>query len=196
MASANQDTKTPGAAEAVLQRLRAGDPDEFEKLVRDHQDALYRLLFRLTGDSNEAQDLLQDSFLRVCTGLSSFRGQSSLRTWLHRIAINTFLNERRRPQPEQVDLATVEEMTPGWLGRFREKVPDPEDIVDVRHRYEKLADAVARLPKEYKVVLLLRDREGYSSQEVADLLEISVSAVKSRLHRARLWVRKELLRRN
>ena len=176
-----------------LSRLRSGDASAFEALVIENQGPLYGLLLRLAGDPDEALDLVQETFLRAIRGMASFRGESTLRTWLHRIAVNVFLNERRGPRRETVDLETLEELAPSWWDRWSGRVPDPEQVVANREELERLGRSIARLPDEYSAVLLLRDREGYSSQEVADFLGVSVPAVKSRLHRARLFVRKELL---
>lgn len=179
---------------ALLSRLRSGDAQAFESLVRENQGPLYGLLVRLAGDPDEALDLVQETFLRAFRGMASFRGESAVRTWLHRIAMNVFLNERRGPRRETVDLQTLEELSPGWWDRWSGRVPDPEQLASSREESQRLGRIIARLPEEYRAVLLLRDREEYRAQEVAEMLDISVSAVKSRLHRARMFVRKELLR--
>ncbi len=179
--------------EALLCRLRAGDESAFEALVEQQQRPLFSLLARLTGNPEEAMDLVQETFLRAVRGLASFRGESSLRTWLHRIAVNVFLNERRTARPEMVELETIENLAPSWWDRWSGRVPDPEQLASSREGVERLGRAMARLPEEHRAVLLLRDREVYSAKEVASLLEITVPAVKSRLHRARVFVRQELL---
>ncbi len=177
----------------LLSRLRSGETAALEEMVQAHQSLLYGLLLRLTGDPDEALDLVQETFIRALRGMASFRGESSIRTWLYRIAVNVFRNERRAAPRETVDPQELEEMNPGWWDRWSGRVPDPEEIVAGREETERLARAISRLPEEYRLVLLLRDREGHTTQEVADLVGISNAAVKSRLHRARLFVRGELL---
>ncbi|MBI3128445.1 MAG: sigma-70 family RNA polymerase sigma factor [Candidatus Tectomicrobia bacterium] len=179
----------------LLSRLRAGDTQAFESLVRENQGPLYNLLARLTGDPDEALDLVQETFLRAFRGMASFRGESAVKTWLHRIAMNVFLNERRGPRRETVDVQTLEELSPGWWDRWSGRMPDPEQLAIRREESRRLGGIIARLPEEYRAVLLLRDREEYSAHEVAEMLEISESAVKSRLHRARMYVRKEFLKK-
>ncbi len=178
---------------AFLSRLRSGDTSAFEAFVREHQDPVYGLLLRLSGDPDDALDLVQETFIRALKGISSFREDSALRTWLHRIAVNLFLNARRGPKRENIAHDTLEELAPNWWDRWSGRIPDPEQEVISGETLEMLERAIARMPEEYRAVLLLRDREGYSASEVADMLQISVPAVKSRLHRARLFVRKELL---
>ncbi len=182
-----------GDEAALLSRLCSGDESAFESLVLEHQGPLYGLLVRLTGDEDAALDLVQETFLRALRGLASFRGESSLRTWLHRIAVNLFLNKRRGPRRLMVDLEILEELEPSWWDRWTGRIPDPEEVVANREQIELLGEAITRLPEEHRAVLLLRDREGHSTREVADLLGISVPAVKSRVHRARVSVRKEFL---
>ena len=179
---------------ALLSRLRSGDAAAFESLVRENQGPLYGLLARLTGDPDEALDLVQETFLRAFRGMAAFRGESAVRTWLHRIAMNVFLNERRGPRQETVDLQTLEELSPSWWDRWNGRAPDPEQVAASREESQRLGRIIARLPEGYRAVLLLRDREEYRAHEVAEMLGISVSAVKNRLHRARMFVRKELLR--
>lgn len=189
-----QDTGAQAGNEAAfLSRLRAGDAGAFETLVREHQGPLYSLLSRLMGNPDEALDLVQETFIRALRGLPSFRGESALRTWLYRIAMNEFLNGQRGRRTEAVAPEEMEDLAPSLWDRWRGRVPDPEEVAVTREELEKLRQAIARLPEEYRAVLLLRDREGYSAQETAELLGISIPAVKSRLHRARLFVRKRLI---
>ncbi len=182
-----------GDEAALLSRLCSGDESAFETMVREHQGPLYGLLLRMTGDPDSALDLVQETFIRAFRGLASFRGESAIRTWLHRIAVNLYLNEKRGARPETVSPETLDELSPGHWDRWTGRIPDPEEVVANREQIKLLGEAITRLPEEHRAVLLLRDREGYSAQESAEMLGISVPAVKSRLHRARLYVRKALL---
>ncbi|MDA1001371.1 MAG: sigma-70 family RNA polymerase sigma factor [bacterium] len=176
-----------------LERLRAGDEAAFEELIQIHQGPLYGFLLRMTGEPDDALDLVQETFIRALRSLSTFRGESTLKTWLHRIAMNLFLNEKRRPQRETVTPEELESQEPGFWDRLTGHVPEPDEVVESRQEMARLEKAILKLPEEYRSVLLLRDREGHTAQEVAELLEISVAAVKSRLHRARMFVRQEML---
>ena len=177
----------------LLERLRSGDEAAFEELVQNQQGPLYGFLLRMTGEPDDALDLVQETFIRALRGLSAFRGESTLKTWLHRIAMNLFLNEKRKPQRETVTPEEVESTQPGVWDRLTGRVPEPEEVVSNRQEMARLEKAILKLPEEYRSVLLLRDREGHTAQETAELLEVSVSAVKSRLHRARIFVRQEML---
>lgn len=178
-----------GNREDVLARLCAGDTDAFEAWVQEHRDPLFRLLFRLTGDKDEALDLLQETFLHALRGLSTFRGDATFRTWLHRIAVNAFLNGRRQHR-QTVSIDTLDHLMLNLRDGWQRRIPTPEELVSNREVQARLGQAITQLRPEYRVVLLLRDREGYRTQEVANMLGLSITAVKSRLHRARLVVRK------
>ena len=188
-----QDAKPPCVSEELVPRMQASDVAAFGTCVQEHQDHLFRLLFRLTGNVDDALDLVQETFLRALRGLHTFRGESAIRTWLHRIAVNVFLNEKRRPKLQVVDLATLENLKPSWWHRFGGRLDMPGNVVIDRELRERLGRAIQQLPPDYRVVLCLRDREGYTTREVADMLELSIAAVKSRLHRARLFVRREMV---
>ena len=175
--------------ENVLARLRAGDTDAFEAWVQEHRDPLFHLLFRLTGDKDEALDLLQETFVHALRGLPTFRGDAAFRTWLHRIAVNIFLTDRRQHR-QTVSIDTLDNHMLNLRDDWQRRIPNPEELVSNREVRARLGQAMTQLRPEYRAVLLLRDREGYRTQEVASMLGLSIAAVKSRLHRARLFVRK------
>jgi RNA polymerase sigma-70 factor, ECF subfamily len=178
-----------GNRENVLARLRAGDTDAFEAWVQEHRDPLFHLLFRLTGDKDEALDLLQETFVHALRGLSTFRGDAAFRTWLYRIAVNLFLTDRRQHR-QTVSIDTLDNRMLNLRDDWQRRIPNPEELVSNREVRARLGQAMTQLRPEYRAVLLLRDREGYRTQEVASMLGLSIAAVKSRLHRARLFVRK------
>lgn len=190
-----QDKKSREDAQ-VLSRLHAGEEAALEEMVRVYQGPLYGFLLRRTGDPDQALDLVQETFLRALQGLSSFRGDASLKTWLHQIAMNLFLNEKRRPQMAALSPEELEEVQSGAWSRLTGRIPDPEKMVSDQQEIDRLERAIGRMPDEYQVVLLLRDQEGYTSEETAELVGISVGAVRSRLHRARVFVREELLEKS
>jgi RNA polymerase sigma-70 factor (ECF subfamily) len=175
--------------ENVLARLRAGDTDVFEAWVQEHRDPLFHLLFRLTGDTDEALDLLQETFVHALRGMQTFRGDATFRTWLHRIAVNLFLSNRRQHR-QTVSIDTLDNRMLNLQDGWHRWVPNPEELVSNREVRAQLGQAMTQLSPEYRTVLLLRDRDGYRTQEVANMLGLSITAVKSRLHRARLFVRK------
>jgi RNA polymerase sigma-70 factor (ECF subfamily) len=147
----------------------------------------------------DAKDILQETFLGMLRSIRDFRGESRFTTWLYRIASNACLKKRRRgvydPEPEQ-ELSLDELMPrPGPDGRKPEIADWTEDAERALLRgelTEQMEVAIDRLPREHKIVLVLRDVEGFSAEETARMLNLSVPAVKSRLHRARVFVRREL----
>ncbi len=166
------------AADRVLvDAARAGDVEAFEVLVRRHEGRVYRVAFRLLGSHADAQDATQETFVRAWRGLGRFRGESAVSTWLYRIVTNRCLNMIAASRPAaSLDLELL------LVGS------DPAEITEQRERFAAVARRVASLPPEQRAALVLRDFEGLSYEEVAAALEVSVAAVKGRIHRARLSV--------
>jgi RNA polymerase sigma-70 factor (ECF subfamily) len=157
-----------------VERARGGDLDAFEALVRQHGPAVYRVALRMLGDPADAEDAAQDAFLQAWRSLRSFRGESRFSTWMYRIVTNRCLNELARRRA----LEPLEETAPS-------ERPGPEQVAVARSELELLRKAVDELTPEQRAALVLREFEGCTYEEIADVLDISVSAVKSRLHRAR-----------
>ena len=161
--------------------------DSLEEIVHNHHHYLYNLAFRLCNDRAETDDLTQETFLKAFENLRGFRGESSLRTWLCRITLNNYLGKRRkRLKHESVNLGTVS--IPDWSG-------NPERIAIKRELQWCIHHSLRHhLSRNYQVVLVLRDLNGFSYAEIAAMLDISHSAVKSRVHRARQAYRDHLLK--
>lgn len=164
---------------ALVRRARDGDVEAFEGLVRRHAPLVYGLSLRLLGSAEDAQDATQDAFLRAWRSLPGFRGGSTFRTWIYRIAANRCLNQLER-QPRTEPLPDVDVMTASG--------PGPERITQARAEIVELFRVMAMLTPEQRAVLVLRELEHCSHDEVAAILGISVGSVKSRLHRARVAV--------
>jgi RNA polymerase sigma-70 factor (ECF subfamily) len=184
---------------ALVAAARDGDPAALEALVRSHQDRVYGFAMRMCRNVEDAKDILQDTFLGVIRSIREFREESKFSTWLYRIAANACLKKRRRgvhePTPEQ-ELSLDDLMPrPDAEGR-KPEIPDwSGDAERALLRGElsaRMENAIDKLPKDYKIVLVLRDVEGLSAEETAQAVGLSVAAVKSRLHRARVFVRREL----
>lgn len=146
--------------------------------MRRHQAAVYRIALRLLGSSADAQDATQDTFVRAWQGLHKFRSHSAVSTWLYRIVARRCLDRIAARQPTQ-NLDEVQLETPKG---------DPGKTVEQRERLAAVTRAIALLPGEQRAALVLREFEGLSYQQLADVLGISVPAVKGRIHRARLAV--------
>lgn len=180
-----------------IERLKRGDTAAFETLVAERSGEIYGLLYRLTENSEEARDLTQETFLRAFQSIKSFRGDSDLRTWIYRIAINQARNRwrwwRRRKRDSTVSLETTEGRQKETLGaRLKSPTQDPEEDALARERQLALRKALRTLGRVYREAVILRDIEGFTYDEIAATLEISVGTVKSRLARGRNELRRRL----
>jgi RNA polymerase sigma factor (sigma-70 family) len=157
----------------------------WEEVARDHGRFLYTVAYRLTGNSDDAQDLVQEVLLRVRRGLETYR-PGSLEGWLSRITTNTFLDEARRRQRRPVDLLPEEP----------DRVVPPSPAADVASAAERLPDhvqdALRTLPAEYRAAVVLCDVVGLSYTEIGDALDVPVGTVRSRIHRGRALLREVL----
>jgi RNA polymerase sigma-70 factor (ECF subfamily) len=184
-----------GSGQISIDALRRGDLSEFALLVEAYSGSIYRLALKMLGNPQDAEDVLQNTFLKALQGLKTFEGRSSLSTWLYRIAVNEALMLIRKHKP-QVLLSDMEvedeegnEFTPL---EFTDWCCLPEEEFVSAESRKALDDAIQRLPERLRVVFLLRDIEGLSIQETCEALSLSETAVKTRLLRARLRLR-ELL---
>ncbi|HET7856750.1 MAG TPA: sigma-70 family RNA polymerase sigma factor [Gaiellaceae bacterium] len=160
----------------LIERAQAGDLDAFGELVRAYERRVASVLYRLLDDPRDVEEATQDVFVQAWRNLPRFRGDAQLFTWLYRIAVNEALMRGRRKQPD------VQE-----LDERLAAAPDPDPGVR-----DLLVRALAALPFEYRAAVVLRDVEGLTNAEVAEALDISVPAAKSRIHRGRMQVRDAL----
>lgn len=178
----------------LVARLKAGDQAAYAQLVDEQAARIYRLALRMMGNETDAEDVLQETFLSAFKAIDSFEERSSLSTWLYRIATNAALMRLRRNEPEQVSVDEPIERDDGDL--LPRQLFDfcclPEaDLLRDEARAEMLR-AIEELPATLRSVFVLRDIEGLSTEETANALDLSISAVKSRLMRARLKLRERL----
>ena len=176
-----------------IERCLAGDLVAFDELTLAYQDRVYNLALRLTGNAEDALDVAQDTFLKAYQSIERFRGASRFYTWLYRIAVNTVMSRRRRSavRPRTVALQTRRENGHPSLP------PDPrqDDPADQAARSDEaalLTAAIAELDEDQRVMVVLRDIEGRSYEEIAEALDCPRGTVKSRLHRARLCLKERL----
>lgn len=173
-----------------------GAADTFDALYRDHVDLMYRYASRLCGETEAAKDLVQETFLNAYRGFKNFRGDARISTWLYTIASRVCLRMRRKRKGAPERELSLDQFIPTSDGEFRLQIPveglSPEDALQNKQLREALESAIGRLPQKYKMVLVLRDMEGVSAKEVGAIMGLNERAVKSRLHRARLFVRREL----
>ena len=179
-----------------LDALLEGDRAEFEKIVHQESSRLYRMIYRLVGDTAEAEGLLQETFLQAFQRLDSFRRESKFTTWLYAIGINLARARKRKMQRTvAMEMQDFERLQPAFSkGMFQEKPAawDPQKVALQNERHDLVHQAIQQLPGDYRTVLMLRDIEEYSTEEVSRMLDLSAGAVRVRLHRARQALKKLL----
>lgn len=190
-------TRTQGRGSGIRPAAGGGDDAEaFDRLYREHVDRLYRFAQRFCGQVEDAKDLVQETFLNAYRGLKRFRGDAQVSTWLYTIASRACIRMRRKRKGEPERELSLEEFIPTSEGEFRLQIPTdgltPEQALENKELRQALRQAIRKLPGKYRLVLVLRDMEGLSARQVGSAMGLNERAVKSRLHRARLFVRREL----
>lgn len=176
--------------EELVQRAQQDDERAFGMLVQRYESKVYSLALRMVRNPEDAEDVLQDTFLRAFRGIKSFLGNSTFSTWIYRIAANSALMRLRKKQLPTVSIEDAEEReTPISITDWK---PGPVEQLLTQETLRAMEEAIESLPPEFRQVFILRDVEELSNAEVAEILDLSVAAVKSRLHRARLKVRNRL----
>jgi RNA polymerase sigma-70 factor (ECF subfamily) len=181
--------------EVLVREAKGGDFEAFEELVRRYEERIYGLALRMTRHPEDAEDILQETFIRAFEHLPSFREESSFSTWLFRIATNAALMKLRRERSAEIYSLDqpAPDLDPMEMTRDVEDwAPNAEEMMEAEELRQLLEDAVGELPEIYRAVFILRDIEGLPAKEVARILDLSVPAVKSRLLRARLFLRERL----
>lgn len=177
--------------------LKAGEESGFEEMLRAYEKKVYSLVRGLTRNDSDAQDALQETFLSVYRKIGSFKGNSSLSTWIYRIAVNAALMTIRRRRRDDRSVP-IEDYLPEFDGAGHRVValpdagPGADDVLLNQELAAHLRESIRALEPAYRTVFVLRDQEGLSNEEVAAILKLSVAAVKSRLHRARLFLRERI----
>jgi len=182
---------------ALVAGLRRGDPQAMEQLVETFADRVYRLTFRITGSREDAEEATQDALWTAGRKIDTFKGESAFGSWLYRIAANAAYMKLRRRKATAREVA-IEEVLPALDdgGLHFEPMDDWSPRVDEQALNGELREildaALAELPPDYRTALVLHDVEGLSNPDVAETLGISLPAVKSRVHRSRLFLRQRL----
>jgi len=192
------DTTIPFDDAVLVRQCQKGDLTAFEPLVVKYQDRIFNLCWRLCGDRQAAEDLTQEAFLKAFEGLGQFRGRSGFFTWLYRIAANLALSYRRNER-RQINIGSsgsLEDLA-GQAAKLRKVVALEQERSDTaleREETRRLVwEAIQSLEDGYREVLVLRDMEAFDYAQIAQVLQLPVGTVKSRLHRARMALRDKLL---
>jgi RNA polymerase sigma-70 factor (ECF subfamily) len=179
----------------LVARVLAGDRRAFESLVRKHERRVFRVSLAVLGNAEDAEEAMQDSFVKAFRHLDQFRKEARFSTWLTRIAVNTAI-EKRNTQKNYVPLAEAQ-MTEGPVTpkRFEPWRSNPEELYGKQEVHRMVEEAIQTLPEIYREVFVLRDVEGLKAEEAAEVLGIKIPALKSRLLRARMLMRETLAER-
>lgn len=187
------DTKTR-QRQAVLEKLLAGDPEEFAVLVQTESERLFRVIRRFVSDEDEARSVMQETFLQAFERRHTFRGEAKFSTWLYAIGINLARGAARKAaRTSTLTEADFERLQPEFAANgMPTRSPrswNPAKILESRERVSLVRSAIDKLPDDYRMVVTLRDIEELPTSDVAKMLEISEGAVRVRLHRARQALR-------
>jgi RNA polymerase sigma-70 factor (ECF subfamily) len=189
-------TKVDGDA-ALVEALRREDPEAPELLVETYGDRVYRLALRITGSNEDAEEVAQDALWTAARKISTFKGEAAFGSWLYRIAANAAYQKLRARKGKAHEIA-MDDVLPAFdeAGRHFEPMADWSERVDEQALQGELrrvlGAAIDELPPDYRTALVMHDVEGLSNPDIAEALGISLPAVKSRVHRSRLFVRKQL----
>jgi RNA polymerase sigma-70 factor (ECF subfamily) len=195
--AADSNSVYPSLESEFIERLKAGEAEAFDELVTHYAANIYAVLKRLTEDEEEARDLTQETFLSALKAIKNFRGEADLKTWLYRIAVNESRNRFRWwKRRHRSAIVSLDAENPQTKTAMHESISDtaenPEAETLRRERERALSRALTELPTNFREVIVLRDLEGLSYEEVAATLETNVGTVKSRIARGREELRRKL----
>jgi RNA polymerase sigma-70 factor (ECF subfamily) len=171
----------------LLEKAKNGDVEAFESLVESYQKKAFNIAYRMIGNYDDASDLTQEAFIRIYKSISNFKEQSSLSTWIYRIITNVCLDElRRRKNRNIVSIDEGIKLDDSEVKRQIESgAPTPEEMAERNEMKKVVAEAIKTLSDEHRTVILLRDIQGFSYEEIARIVECPEGTVKSRINRAR-----------
>ncbi|MDD4494047.1 MAG: sigma-70 family RNA polymerase sigma factor [Eubacteriales bacterium] len=175
----------------LLKRSKSGQMDAFESLIKEHQKRVYNIALRMLGNPEDAYDAAQEVFLRVYKSLHGFKGQSSFSTWIFRITKNVCLDElRKRNRRNFISIDKEIEYGDGSVQmQIEDERPTPEEAAERAELSNNIKDAISMLPEQHRILIILRDIQNFSYEEIAGILQIPDGTVKSRINRARSALR-------
>jgi len=180
-------------------RLQANDDAAYDELVRTYSASIFHVAYRMLGDSAEASDSVQEIFLKIFRNIGGFKGEAALKTWIFRIALSEILNRLRWwKRRHRYATVSLDDQPNGNGSAPAQSVPSlsptPEQMLQSKEQEIAIQEALARLSKDHRSIIVLRDIEGFAYNEIADVLGVSIGTVKSRLARARADLKKSLMR--
>ena len=191
-----QNVESHHTDEKLIDEFKAGSMEAMEKIVARYERPLFTFGMKMCGQRQDAEDIAQDTFMSAFRYLDRFRGETKLKNWLFKIAARACLKKRRKKKAEPDRLLPLDTPADGDGNGNRYDIPDwsndPSDKMLNAELKEIIDTAIRSLPHKYRLVFTLRDIQGFSTQETADILELTAQSVKTRLHRARLFLREKI----
>ncbi|MDN4076084.1 RNA polymerase sigma factor SigW [Fictibacillus terranigra] len=175
----------------LVSQVKSGDQEAFEGLVEIYKDKIYRLCYRMVGDSHEAEDLAQEAFVRAYINIDKYSGSYKFSTWLYRIATNLCIDKLRKKKPDY----SMDAEIPGTEGatlynQVAGADPLPEEEVEEKEKRDHLQQEIMKLPEKYRTAILLKYVEDLSLEEISSVMDLPVPTVKTRIHRGREALKK------
>jgi len=176
-------------------RLKANEDAAYDELVRTYNSSIFHVAYRMLGDTAEASDVVQEIFIKVFRNIGSFKGEAALKTWIFRIALSEILNRLRWwKSRHRSSTVSLDDPPNGHEHHVPDSGPSPEEMLESKEREMAIQEALGKLSSEHRSIIVLRDIEGFSYTEIAEVLSISMGTVKSRLARGREDLKKYLIR--
>ena len=180
----------------LIRSINSGQTDKFHDLVKRYEQKLYNFSLRMCRDHSDAEDMIQETFLNVFKYLKDFRYETKFKNWLYKVATSTCIKKRRKSKFAPDKELSLDDFRPGDETEVPDHVPEwalmPLEKLLNHELSSTINQEILSLPKKYRLVIVLRDIEGFSTEETAQILSLSPSNVKVRLHRARLYLRDKL----
>lgn len=178
--------------EELVEKVKKGDADVYEKIIQKYQSKVFGLIYNMTKNQNEIEDLAQEVFIKIYKNLGKFKGESSLYTWIYKITVNLCLDEMKK-RKNVIYLDEKIEVDDGEVNReLPSEDKSQEKLYEEKELQEKLHNCINKLPEKQRVMIVLRDIKGFSYEEISKITDVKLGTVKSQINRARLKL-KELL---
>ncbi len=178
--------------EELVEKVKKGDADVYEKIIQKYQSKVFGLIYNMTKNQNEIEDLAQEVFIKIYKNLGKFKGESSLYTWIYKITVNLCLDEMKK-RKNVIYLDEKIEVDDGEVNReLPSEDKSQEELYEEKELQEKLHNCINKLPEKQRVMIVLRDIKGFSYEEISKITDVKLGTVKSQINRARLKL-KELL---
>jgi len=181
---------------ALVIEAVSGDIQSFQKLIEIHQKKIFNLVYRMINNEEDAKDLTQDILVKAFKNIEKFRLDSSFSTWLYRIATNTCLDElrKRKKRFSEIPLTVEDEETDKTIKEYAIDRNGPDSIYLKKERQRLISDEIKKLSPDYKQMIILRDIQGLSYEEISEICEVNIGTIKSRINRGRNQLRERLMK--